>query len=328
MSSNLVRACASKAVLMMCDMQPVFAKTIQHMPHVVQTANTLLGAGKILNIPGVITEQYPEKLGHTLPELDTSNCRIFSKHSFTMMTKDVTDYLKTVECQDRDQYILMGIESHICITQTTLDILANRPQSTVFLVTDGISSSRLLDRSTALQRLSNAGAPHIVQTANSLIAASKVLDFPVVITEQYPEKLGKSVAGLDTTGCPIFPKTLFSMMTEDVKKHLSTHCRDRDQFILCGIEGHVCIMQTALDILTDRPDATLFLVTDGVSSSRLLDRTTAIDRLARAGAVLTTSESILFDMMRTKDHPRFKEISAIVRTINQRTPHESQLSSL
>ncbi|EER17806.1 conserved hypothetical protein [Perkinsus marinus ATCC 50983] len=170
--------------------------------------------------------------------------------------------------------------------------------------------------------------PHIVQTANTLISASRVLDFPVVVTEQYPEKLGGSVAALDIKGCPVFAKKPFTMMTEEVKKYLDTHFHERDQFILCGIEAHVCIMQTALDILTDRPDATLFVVTDGVSASRLLDRSTAFERLSRAGAVLTTSESILFDMMRTKDHPKFKDISAIVRTINQRTPHEAQLSSL
>ncbi|KAF4720302.1 Isochorismatase domain-containing protein 1 [Perkinsus olseni] len=170
--------------------------------------------------------------------------------------------------------------------------------------------------------------PHIVQTANTLIGASRVLEFPVVVTEQYPEKLGGSVASLDIKGCPVFAKKPFTMMTDEVEAHLDTHCRDRDQFILCGIEAHVCIMQTALDILTERPDATLFLVTDGVSASRLLDRSAAFERLSRAGAIMTTSESILFDMMRTKDHPRFKEISAIARTINQRTPHETQLSSL
>ncbi|KAF4739007.1 Isochorismatase domain-containing protein 1 [Perkinsus olseni] len=202
-SRNMIRACAAKSVLMMCDMQPVFAKTIQKMPHVVETANTLLSAGRILNIPGVVTEQYPEKLGHTLPELDldTSHCRVFSKHSFSMMTDDVVEYLNK-ECSDRDQYILMGIESHICVTQTTLDILTRHPQSTVFLVTDGISSSRLLDRSTALHRLS------------------------------------------------------------------------------------------------------------------------------AAGAVLTTSESLIFDMMQAKDHPNFKELSAVVRTINTRTPREEQLQGL
>ncbi|EER09259.1 conserved hypothetical protein [Perkinsus marinus ATCC 50983] len=162
----MVRACAAKSVFMMCDMQPVFAKTIQKMPHVVETANTLLNAAKILNIPGVVTEQYPEKLGHTLPELDTSHCRVFNKHAFSMMTDDVTEYLEK-ECRGRDQYILMGIESHICIAQTTLDILSGHPDSTVFLVTDGISSSRLLDRSTALHRLSRVGA--VLTTSEGLI---------------------------------------------------------------------------------------------------------------------------------------------------------------
>ena len=81
--------------------------------------------------------------------------------------------------------------------------------------------------------------------------------------------------------------------------------------ILCGIESHVCVQQTALDLLREEYD--VFLVCDAVSSQRPYDRTVAINRLREAGAVLTTTESIIFDLMRDAKHPNFKAISGLIK---------------
>jgi isochorismate hydrolase len=80
---------------------------------------------------------------------------------------------------------------------------------------------------------------------------------------------------------------------------------------LCGIEGHVCVQQTALDLL--REEYEVFLVCDAVSSQRPYDRTVALNRLRDAGAILTTTESIIFDLMRDAKNPQFRTISGMIK---------------
>uniref|UniRef100_A0A7R9U9A9 Isochorismatase-like domain-containing protein n=1 Tax=Pinguiococcus pyrenoidosus TaxID=172671 RepID=A0A7R9U9A9_9STRA len=156
----------------------------------------------------------------------------------------------------------------------------------------------------------------VTKTARMLIEAARALKIPIVVTEQYPERLGPTVQELsDALSHPapdedikIIPKTRFSMMVEDN----NYPSEDRQTVILCGIEAHVCVLQTALDLLFD--GHTVFIVKDGVSSSRQNDRVTAINRLENAGAVITTAESVLFDMMRDAKHPNFREVSKMVKT--------------
>jgi nicotinamidase-related amidase len=152
---------------------------------------------------------------------------------------------------------------------------------------------------------------HVANTANLLIMAGRVLNIPTIVSEQYPAKLGKTFSGIDVTGCSVYPKTRFSMITEGFPDQLLSQ---RDSFVLFGIETHVCVQQTALDLLEMRKS--VVMVTDGVSSSRPLDRSTALSRLSFAGAILMTAESVLFEIMRTKDCGEFKEISAIAKEIS------------
>lgn len=81
--------------------------------------------------------------------------------------------------------------------------------------------------------------------------------------------------------------------------------------MLCGIEGHVCVQQTTLDLLAE--DFDVFLICDATSSQRPYDRTIALNRLKEAGAILTTTESIIFDLMRDAKHPNFKQISTLIK---------------
>ena len=95
------------------------------------------------------------------------------------------------------------------------------------------------------------------------------------------------------------------MVTEEVESKLNT--LDKDQIILCGIEAHVCVMQTTLDLLEKGKE--VFLVCDGISSQRPHDRAVALEALKSAGAAFGTTESVVFDMIRTAGHPQFKAIS-------------------
>jgi isochorismate hydrolase len=103
---------------------------------------------------------------------------------------------------------------------------------------------------------------------------------------------------------------------------------ERSYYVLFGIETHVCVQQTALDLLSEGKH--VVLVTEGVSSSRALDRSTAIHRIASAGADLMTAESVLFELMRTTDCGEFKEVSAIAKEISSYSNRnkDSILSSL
>jgi nicotinamidase-related amidase len=166
---------------------------------------------------------------------------------------------------------------------------------------------------------------HISHTASCLVEAAKIFNIPVVVSEQYPEKLGHTVPTIDTGNSTVYPKTKFSMLTSTFPQNL---LRERSSFVLFGIETHVCVQQTALDLLATGKH--VILVTDGVSSSRPLDRSTAIHRLSSAGVDLMTSESILFELMQTKDCSEFKEISTIAKRISaySQTHSESTLSNL
>ena len=95
------------------------------------------------------------------------------------------------------------------------------------------------------------------------------------------------------------------MFTDDVKKQLALY-PDRTNIILYGIEAHVCIQQTALDAM--EAGYNVHLLVDGVSSQRELDRSIALKKLEISGVIMTTTESMIFELMRDQQHPNFKLI--------------------
>ena len=164
---------------------------------------------------------------------------------------------------------------------------------------------------------------HVATTASFLVEAAKVMGIPVVVSEQYPDKLGHTVPSIDLQQAHVYSKTLFSMVSPSFPNSLLT---SRSSFVLFGIETHVCVQQTALDLLEIGKH--VVLVTDGVSSSRPLDRSTAISRLSSAGAILMTAESVLFELMRSKDADEFRDISRIAKAIATYAKENETLCSL
>jgi len=153
---------------------------------------------------------------------------------------------------------------------------------------------------------------HIAHSSSLLVRAAKIFGVPVIVSEQYPQKLGLTVPTIDITNAIVYAKTKFSMMTDGFPDSIRL---DKNSFVLFGLETHVCVQQTALDLLAEGKH--VVLVTDAVSSSRPLDRTTALHRLSQAGADLMTTEAVLFELLQSKDAPEFKEISSIAKEISK-----------
>jgi len=115
------------------------------------------------------------------------------------------------------------------------------------------------------------------------------MKIPIVATEQYPKALGRTVSELDISTAKKFEKLQFSMMTDPVREYLKT-LPDVRSVIIVGVETHVCVLQTALDLTDAGYD--VHVLADGVSSQRGYDRAFALERLRKESRVfLTTSES-------------------------------------
>eukprot|EP01040_Poterioochromonas_malhamensis_P010501 gene10501-11432_t len=151
--------------------------------------------------------------------------------------------------------------------------------------------------------------PAVIHNTEYLNSVCHLLNVPAVITEHYAKAFGKTVS--EITAHPttkVIQKTQFSMMVPELRAELPP---TRKQIILCGIETHVCVQQTTLDLLREEYD--VFVVCDAVSSQRPYDRTVALNRLGAAGAILTTAESLIFDLMKDAKHPNFKQISGLIK---------------
>jgi nicotinamidase-related amidase len=159
--------------------------------------------------------------------------------------------------------------------------------------------------------------PHIHQrermifNCSRLIRGAKVLGVPVSATEQYPAGLGATVEPLAELLGDIPEKIRFSC-TETLEWVAAAEAEDdRDKIIVAGIETHVCVQQTVLDLLAlgYRP----YVPADAVASRQELDWQIALDRMALSGAVITTTEALLFELCETAAVAEFKAISELVK---------------
>lgn len=155
-------------------------------------------------------------------------------------------------------------------------------------------------------------AEKMLHNTGILIQGLKLLNVPMVITQQYTKGLGMSDPSiyLHTGTEDYLEKRTFSCWKdENIRKFIqNSGCR---RVILCGIEAHICVLQTALDLVHAGYETVL--VTDCTSSRKLSDKETALQRMLQEGITLTSYESLLFEMMETSLHPHFKEISALIK---------------
>jgi nicotinamidase-related amidase len=145
-----------------------------------------------------------------------------------------------------------------------------------------------------------------------LIRGLKILELPVILTQQYTIGLGETISVIKGSLPDLTPieKNCFSCCDEPMFKD-SLKQVDKKFVIIAGIEAHVCVLQTVLDLLTD--GYTPVVIENCISSRKNRDKKTAVERMRQEGAIITTYESILFELTRFAGTAQFKEISRLVK---------------
>lgn len=149
--------------------------------------------------------------------------------------------------------------------------------------------------------------PRLVANAARLVAAAKLLDVPIVMTEQNPAGLGATVPEL-AEAAPAIAKMSFDAC--GAPAFIEAISGD-DDLILCGCEAHVCFGQTALSLLENK--RRVFVVQDAVGSRTPESKEVSLRRLQRQGAEIVTTEMVVFEWLRTAEHPQFRAALALVK---------------
>jgi nicotinamidase-related amidase len=143
-----------------------------------------------------------------------------------------------------------------------------------------------------------------------LIQGARILEMPVVVTEQYPTGLGETVPEVaeHLEGVEPIEKLCFSAVDAN---RFPAALEGRDQIVLCGIETHVCVNQTAEDLLATGRE--VHVVQDAVSSRTVANRDLGLQKMEHSGATLTSVEMALFELLRAAGTPEFKQVQALVK---------------
>lgn len=148
-----MRISQENCVFLMIDIQEKFAGKIAEIELVKSVASTLNKASEILNIPLIITEQYPKGLGNTMKDIYLpEKHNLFEKTKFSALTDKVVE---TINSLQKKWLVLYGIETHVCLAQTALEAI--EMGFNVMFVVDGISSRKIDDKQIALRRLEKSG---------------------------------------------------------------------------------------------------------------------------------------------------------------------------
>ena len=178
--------------------------------------------------------------------------------------------------------------------------------------------------------------PSVLANARRLVQMARLLKMPTFVTEENPASLGGTVPELQSliaqAGGKVFQKMSFSAVADglaellrpparapqgnarSLPKHLQKPAQpasERNTLVIAGCEAHVCLLQTALDLLDDEFE--VWVVTDACGSRSERNRDAAFDRLAGAGAELVTTEMVAFEWLRSAEHPAFAEVLALVK---------------
>ncbi|KAL7412088.1 Isochorismatase-like protein [Mrakia frigida] len=165
------------------------------------------------------------------------------------------------------------------------------------------------------------GWPQVIHTAEKMVRFAKILDIPVLTTEQNPKALGPTDPSVGLSSLPsylnlgTFPKTKFSMVLPETLPLL----KDVDHVVLFGIEAHICVLQTALELLAPDWGVKVHVLADGVSSCNPEEVGIALDRLRSAGAIITTSESLLFQIQHDASKESFRPFTKEVKEVKEAT---------
>jgi nicotinamidase-related amidase len=138
-----------------------------------------------------------------------------------------------------------------------------------------------------------------------LVQAARVLELPTLVSEQYPKGLGHTAPEVGLEDEPLIEKTVFSAARAD-----GFDLGGRQQAIVCGIEAHVCVSQTVHDLLDKGLE--VHVPADAVGSRHEIDYERALERMERAGAIVSTVEAALFELLERAGTPEFKAVQKLV----------------
>ena len=151
-----------------------------------------------------------------------------------------------------------------------------------------------------------------LENAIKMANIAKVLNITVVVTEQYPKGLGTTDDTLKNNifDAKYFEKVSFSALSdEELKNYL--FITGKKQIILCGIELHICVLQTALDLLKNGFE--VFIISDACASRKASEYNIGIELLKQYGAKIVTVEITLFGLLKTSSHEKFKQLQALIK---------------
>lgn len=156
-----------------------------------------------------------------------------------------------------------------------------------------------------------AGAERIVWNIDRLLTGAQMFGVQAIATEQYPKGLGPTVDPLRSSLGAVFSKTSFSALgAPELCDEL--RARPNGKWLVAGIESHVCVQQTVLDLACQ--GFRVYVAIDAIGARHEIDHQQALRRMESAGATLTTTEAALFEWCQDSTHPRFKELSELIKS--------------
>ncbi|GIW72187.1 MAG: hydrolase [Planctomycetota bacterium] len=158
-----------------------------------------------------------------------------------------------------------------------------------------------------------ARRPRFLKAVTNLVALARAVEWPIVLTEQYPQGLGPTVPELraeleGARACQRLEKLCFSACAAD---GFGQALGEAEAAVLCGMEAHICVLETALDLLG--AGRRVFVPWDGVLSRERRDQEAALDMLRAAGAIVTSSETVAFQVMKRAGTPLFRQLAPRLR---------------
>jgi nicotinamidase-related amidase len=153
----------------------------------------------------------------------------------------------------------------------------------------------------------------VLQKMLFAIEGFQILKLPIIVTEQYPQGLGPTIEPIKKqlpADQSYFPKTSFSCMKEN-PIHEKILTSPITQWVIIGIEAHVCVLQSAKDLLASEQQ--VVVLNDAISSRSIYDFSTAIAEMRDMGIRVTSIETILFELVENGKDPEFKQISALIK---------------
>lgn len=151
----------------------------------------------------------------------------------------------------------------------------------------------------------------LINKTKILLGGCRALQIPLVVTTQYAKGLGNMVENLKTEieNVPIIDKHCFSVWeNEKVRSEIPKGTKN---IILCGMESHICVLQSVIDL--QEAGYQTIIVADCIASREREDKAYALVRGEKEGSIITTAEAILYEMMADSKHTAFKQISALVK---------------